>query len=208
MPPFALEIAREQLKLSIHEECDGALEKGIKSFGAGLTTRHSLTSTGPSLWALARRCLDQPVRDLLAECRETSILFDLQGFLPSKITHVPPRPDPRDSDYAIRIWPKVGYDKKTKQSVVDIGLWDLRLHAVIRRCTDAPYTLFASAELDQRFEIWSRVVYADLIKRRSGGHWIRLFARYRRRTGRLARVSRAIDSRVAGASVSPRSGRA
>ena len=58
------------------------------------------------------------------------------------------------------------------------------------------------------FEIWSRVVYADLIKRRSGGHWIRLFARYRRRTGRLARVSRAIDSRVAGASVSPRSGRA
>ena len=151
MTPFALEIAREQLKLSIHEECDGALEKGIKSFGAGLTTRHSLTSTGPSLWALARRCLDQPVLDLLAECRETSILFDLQGFLPSKITHVPPRPDPRDSDYAIRIWPKVGYDKKTKQSVVDIGLWDLRLHAVIRRCTDAPHTLFASAELDQRF---------------------------------------------------------
>ena len=136
MTPFALEIARELLEFAIHEDCDGAVKSGIERFRARLTTRHSLTSTSPSLWALARRSLDQPVRDLLAEHEGYYELHDLDGFLPSTITRVPPQLDRRDTDYAARDWSRTGHDKKTEQALINISLWDLRLHAVIRRYRD------------------------------------------------------------------------
>jgi len=136
MTPFALEIARELLEFAIHEDCDGAVKSGIERFRARLTTRHSLTSTSPSLWALARRSLDQPVRDLLAEHEGYYEPHDLDGFLPSRITRVPPQLDRRDTDYAVRNWSRAGHDKKTEQALINIGLWDLRLHAVIRRYHD------------------------------------------------------------------------
>lgn len=62
----------------------------IFAFADSLTTRHSLTSRGPSFWALVRRSLDRPVFEALSSSA-IPVVPELAMFVPSKLGSTTPQ---------------------------------------------------------------------------------------------------------------------
>jgi len=89
MTPDALEWTQFALREFIFDGSDQAMAEAILAFADSLTTRHSLTSRGPSFWALVRRSLDRPVFEALSSSA-IPVVPELAAFVPSKLGSTPP----------------------------------------------------------------------------------------------------------------------
>lgn len=89
-----LERTRRKLDRVRHTQCHPRIAYGLRQVAAGLTPSHSLTSRNPSVWALIRRWLDEPVIEFLATYPHTWNSDLLEGFAPSTMGKRPPALQP------------------------------------------------------------------------------------------------------------------
>ena len=89
-----LERTRRKLDRIRHTQCHPRIAYGLRQVAAGLTPAHSLTSRNPSVWALIRRWLDEPVIEFLATYPHAWNGDLLEGFVPSTMGKRPPALQP------------------------------------------------------------------------------------------------------------------